>query len=141
MQRVHYLFAFVLFAISFVPTVIFLVLSGIVAPISYYMLEFSLGRSRGASGFVLMIELVQVAVYILLFYLLARLTFTATLRFSQKPYRLASQIAILVILFLCSFLPVLGEADVRGNTGVYNFWTAAYHYLKIYPAYGSGRVN
>jgi hypothetical protein len=85
--------------------------------------------------------LIQTAFFIALFYGVARLTFRFSEVFVESFYRLVIQWSVILILFACSFLRVLGESDIRGDTGTYNFWTASAHYIKIYPAYGSGRPN
>jgi len=134
-----YISIFVATAIVFVPVFVFLIVGARIAPISYYFLEFSQGRVGGAPVILVIGEIVQAALYVGLFYWAARLSFRLSRMGGNTLTQGTLQIVFLVLLLACSLLPILGEADIRGCTGTYNFWTAAVQYFKVYPAYGSGR--
>jgi hypothetical protein len=66
--------------------------------------------------------------YLCLFLIFAFVSFRISKLTSEKEVQICIQVGFLVLLFIFSFLPLIGESDWnpggKGESGCYNFWTA-----------------
>jgi hypothetical protein len=113
-----------LLAFLFVPVPSFLGVQALTSPCCYaaYVL---LQGSRIPAGPQLGLPLM---IYLGLFFLLSGVSFKISTLPRSKLARLYIQFAFLVLLFCCSFVPIIGESSWEpghgGDSGSYNFWTA-----------------
>jgi hypothetical protein len=73
---------------------------------------------------------VYFALYLALFYGVARVTFSLIAKVRKSKLHLALQIFVLLLVFSCSFLRVITNSGFRGNSGTYTFWTALSRYFE-----------
>jgi hypothetical protein len=127
MSRKAYTVAFMVLAIMFVPVLFDYFWGALISPCCYAILTIFSDQRIIAE-----LTAFYVAVYLGLFYLLARISFWSSNLFPNRTGKKAVQMLVLVLLFSCSFIRVIQE-DVAApgdneQTGTYNFWKACARY-------------
>lgn len=117
-------------AAIFVPVLFHFVLAVYIVPSAWGVLAAFHCLLLRANGniIVALILLFHVAVYLGIFYALARLTDWFAVVIYRRSLRLAFRGAILCGVFLCSFIPTLTYSSICSKGGTYTFWTAAERY-------------
>lgn len=129
LSRRQFCFGFVLLAVCFVPIVINLGLVGLIVP-TCYGIAVTLKELVRLHGRLALAFGLYSAVYIVVFYLLARLLHLVIGCFQHDRAVKALQILVLAALFGCSFLRVLTYGSIQGRGGTYMFWTAVERYFE-----------
>jgi hypothetical protein len=123
MPRWTYVSAFVLLAVTFVPVLFFFITGGLVAPCCYEAFTILEGKP-GLVG----LRLLYLFLYLVLFYLLARISFSLSSLPANRTAQVGVQILFLLLLFSCSYLRIIHETTFEDKTfddsGMYNFWEA-----------------
>jgi hypothetical protein len=128
MTRKAYVLTFIVLAVIFVPVDIYYFMGNLIVPCCYLILGGLLAGLWDWGGIVF--GGVYVALYLALFYLLARVTYGLIAKVKNAKPLLVYQILLLALVFSCSFLPVIVNSGFRGNSGTYNFWTACVRYFE-----------
>ena len=74
--------------------------------------------------------LAHLAIYLLLFYAVARIMFFLSMRPRSPVGRWTIQFIAFIALFSCSFIRAVTYASLRGRGGTYTFWGAANRYFE-----------
>ena len=126
-SRGLYVGLFVFTAFTFVPVVFFFFFGALVAPCIYLVFDAAFGPGGELIKF---LEVGQIAFFIGVFYLCARLAYRVSKFFNKGTAQNIVQGLTLLVLFSCSFLSVINESDVCHQSGTYNFWSACVRYLE-----------
>ena len=118
-SKKKFILMFMTLAFIFVPVRAQYFMVGFTVPTIYIFIE-----GLFEFSFFSILSFIQVIIYAALFLGLAFLFYRLSMKCSKLKVRLFFQYSILLLLFSCSFLRVIGGYTMRGPTGTYNFWSA-----------------
>ena len=123
MSQRLYVSLFMIFAICFVPVLLFLGMITKIAPVVLLIVgAFHDGFFLGAAEATAL--LVHVLFYAVFFYALARGSYLVTSKVPWKAMKTGLQTAILLALLSTSFIPILEQDSYAGNSRSQTFWSA-----------------
>jgi hypothetical protein len=119
---------FIAFASAFVPVVLNFGLVVYSVPTAYIGVFFG-GTLFGGNFAKAFWSLGHLTVYLLAFYVAARMVFWLSKRMRSPAFQWSVQVVSFVALFSCSFLSAITYSSIQGSGGTYTFWTAVSRYL------------
>lgn len=133
MPRKLYIPLFIVFAVAFVPVILYSGIVEFVVPASWIaaftagtLLEGKFGQAAWAAG--------HFAGYLILFYAVAHATHWVARRAKTPAGRLTIQTTVLLGVFLCSFLRTITYTALQGRGGTYTLWGAVSRCFEKYRA-------